>query len=79
MNDLSTLTIAEAGKKMRAGEITAVDVARACLVHCETKNKELNVYLEVFDDVIAQAEAADAKRGRAIRSSASRLPSKTIS
>lgn len=47
---------------MRAGEITAVDVARACLVHCETKNKELNVYLEVFDDVIAQAEAADARR-----------------
>lgn len=47
---------------MQAGEITAVDLARSCLANVEAKNKELNVYLEVFDDVLAQAEAADARR-----------------
>ncbi len=62
MSSLADLTIAEAGKKLQAGEITAVDLARACLANVEAKNKELNVYLEVFDDVIAQAEKADALR-----------------
>lgn len=47
---------------MQAEEITAVDLARACLAEIEAKNKELNIFLEVFDDVIAQAEAADARR-----------------
>ncbi len=62
MNSLADLTIVEAGKKLAAGEITAVDLANACLKNIEAKNKELNVYLEVFDDVLAQAEAADARR-----------------
>ena len=62
MNSLADLTIAEAGKKMAAGELTAVDLARACLAEIEAKNKELNIFLEVYDDVIAQAEAADARR-----------------
>jgi aspartyl-tRNA(Asn)/glutamyl-tRNA(Gln) amidotransferase subunit A len=62
MEDLSKLTIKEAGEKMAAGEITAVDLARACLANAEARNKELNAYLEVFGDVIAQAEAADARR-----------------
>lgn len=62
MEDLSKLTIKEAATKMQAGEITAVDLARACLANVEARNKELNVYLEVFDDVIAQAEDADARR-----------------
>lgn len=47
---------------MQGGEITAVDLARACLSEIEKKNKDLNIYLEVFDDVVAQAEAADARR-----------------
>lgn len=62
MSSLADLTIAEAGKKLAAGEIAAVDLARACLENIEKKNKELNAYLEVFDDVVAQAEAADARR-----------------
>lgn len=62
MSSLADLTIVEAGKKLAAAEITAVDLARACLENVEAKNKELNVYLEVFGDVIAQAEAADARR-----------------
>jgi aspartyl-tRNA(Asn)/glutamyl-tRNA(Gln) amidotransferase subunit A len=62
MNELNQLSIIEAAKKMQAGEITAVDLARACLAEIEKKNKDLNIYLEVFDDVITQAEAADARR-----------------
>ncbi len=62
MSSLADLTIAEASKLLAAGEITAVDLARACLANVEARNKELNVYLEVFDDVVAQAEAADARR-----------------
>ncbi|MDB5225210.1 MAG: hypothetical protein JWL87_162 [Candidatus Adlerbacteria bacterium] len=62
MDDLTKLTIAEAGKKMAAGELTAVDLARACLANIDARNQELNAYLEVFDDVVAQAEAADARR-----------------
>lgn len=62
MSSLADLTIAEASKKLQAGEITAVDLAQACLNNVEAKNSELNVYLEVFDDVLAQAKAADERR-----------------
>src|SRR3989338_9216410 len=62
MSNLAELTIVEAGKKMQAGEITPVDLAGEWLENVEEKNKELNAYLEVFDDVVAQAEAADARR-----------------
>jgi aspartyl-tRNA(Asn)/glutamyl-tRNA(Gln) amidotransferase subunit A len=62
MSDLNKLSITEAAAKLKAGEITAVDLARACLTEIEAKNKDLNIFLEVFEDVIAQAEAADARR-----------------
>lgn len=47
---------------MEAGEITAVDLARACLPEIEKNNKELNIFLEVFSDVEAQAAEADKRR-----------------
>lgn len=62
MSNVAGLSITEASKKLAAGEITAVDLARACLEHIKAKNKELNVYLEVFDDVEKQAAEADARR-----------------
>ena len=62
MEDLTKLTIIEASKKLQAGEITAVELARACLANVEARNKELNVYLEVFDDVEEQARVADERR-----------------
>jgi len=66
-NLLNQLSITEATKQLRAGEITAVDLAKACLAEIAKdkpagKCDRLNAYLEVFDDVIAQAEAADARR-----------------
>jgi aspartyl-tRNA(Asn)/glutamyl-tRNA(Gln) amidotransferase subunit A len=57
--DLKTLTIVEARKKLDAKEFSAVDLASAYLEEIKSKNKELNVYLEVFDDVLEQAKIAD--------------------
>jgi len=62
MSDLNTLSITEASKKLAAGEITAVDLARACLEEIKKRNTDLNAYLEVFEDVEKQAEAADVRR-----------------
>jgi aspartyl-tRNA(Asn)/glutamyl-tRNA(Gln) amidotransferase subunit A len=62
MPELNKLTITEAQAKMEAGEITAVDLARACLAEIEKQNTELNIFLEVFSDVEAQAADADKRR-----------------
>lgn len=62
MSSLADLTIVEAGAQLAAHEITAVDLARACLENIEAKNHDLNAYLEVFDDVLEQAQKADERR-----------------
>ncbi len=59
MIDLSTLTIVKARAALDAGEFSAVDLAQAYLAEIEKKNGELNVYREVFADVLDQAKAAD--------------------
>ncbi len=59
MIDLSTLTIVSARKKLDAKEFTCRDLALAYLHEIEKKNKEINAYLEVYDDVLTQAESAD--------------------
>ena len=59
MIDLTTLTIAQARKKLDAKEFSAVDLASAYLAEIEKKNRELNAYLEVYDDVLDQAKTAD--------------------
>jgi aspartyl-tRNA(Asn)/glutamyl-tRNA(Gln) amidotransferase subunit A len=59
MIDLRNLTITEARKKLDAKEFSAVDLATAYLNEIEKKNAELNAYLEVYDDVLEQAKAAD--------------------
>ncbi|MDE1924811.1 MAG: Asp-tRNA(Asn)/Glu-tRNA(Gln) amidotransferase subunit GatA [Patescibacteria group bacterium] len=64
MSELNKLSITEASKKMQAGEITAVDVSRVCLAEIEKRNKILNAYLEVFSDVLEQANVADEKRAQ---------------
>ena len=59
MLDIKKLTIKKAGEMLKNGEITSVDLVSACLFNIEEKNKELNVFLEVFDDVLEQAKKAD--------------------
>lgn len=60
MIDITTLTVASAHEKLKNKEITAVALAQAVLAVIEKENAEINAYLEVYDDVIEQARAADA-------------------
>ncbi|MEK7471036.1 MAG: Asp-tRNA(Asn)/Glu-tRNA(Gln) amidotransferase subunit GatA [Patescibacteria group bacterium] len=59
MIDLNTLTISKARISLDAKEFSAVDLASAYLAEIKKKNKELNAYLEVFEDVLEQAKIAD--------------------
>ena len=59
--DIETLTIKEARRALDAKEYTAHDLAAAFLARIEKKNSELNAFLEVFSDVLEQADAADAR------------------
>ena len=59
MIDLKNLTIVKANEMMKKGELTSRDLVSACLKNIEEKNKELNVFLEVFDDALDQAKKAD--------------------
>ena len=59
MIDTKNLTIEKAGEMLKSGEISSVDLVSACLAKIEEKNKELNVFLEVFDDALEQAKVAD--------------------
>lgn len=59
MIDLKNLTIKKARQALDTKEFSAVELAQAYLDEINSKNKELNVYLEVFDDVLEQAKQAD--------------------
>ena len=57
--DLHSLTIEKAHKAMKSGDFSAVELAEAYLDVIHKKNKEINAYLEVYDDVLEQAKVAD--------------------
>jgi len=57
--DLVNLTIEKAHSAMEKVEFTAVDLAKSYLDIISQKNKEINAYLEVYDDVLEQAKKAD--------------------
>ncbi len=63
-NELAHLSIAEALTKLERKETTSLELARACMATIDARNKDLNAYLEVFDDIEAQARAADERRAR---------------
>ena len=60
--DLARLSITEASQKLAAKEISAVELARACLANIEKKDTSLHAYLEVFADIEEQAVVADEHR-----------------
>jgi aspartyl-tRNA(Asn)/glutamyl-tRNA(Gln) amidotransferase subunit A len=64
MSNLSELSITEASQKLEAGEITSLDLVRACKERIEARDGELHAYLEVFADAEEQAKAADARRAK---------------
>ncbi len=59
MIDLKQLSIKKASEMLLKKEITAKALAEAYLAVIAVRNKNINAYLEVYDDVLAQAEAAD--------------------
>lgn len=61
MIDLKTLTIEKAHKALVAGEYTARELAQAYLDEIKKRNGDVNAYLEVYDDVLAQADEAQKK------------------
>jgi aspartyl-tRNA(Asn)/glutamyl-tRNA(Gln) amidotransferase subunit A len=61
MTDFSKLTIKTAGEALRKGEFKVADLAQYYLDQIAEKNDELNAYLEVYSDVIEQAEKAQAR------------------
>jgi aspartyl-tRNA(Asn)/glutamyl-tRNA(Gln) amidotransferase subunit A len=61
MTDFSKLTIKTAGEGLRKGDFTAVELAQHYLDQISGKNDFLNAYLEVYSDVIEQAEKAQVR------------------
>lgn len=58
---IENLTIKEARNLLDKKEISVKELNSAFLNNIETKNKELNVFLEVYDDVSAQIEVSQKK------------------
>ena len=61
MDDLTTLTLAVLAAGFRAKKFSSRQVAQAYLDRAAAENPTLNAYLEIFDDALAQADAADAR------------------
>ena len=52
------LNITELRKKYLSGEVTPTDFIETTLAEIHSKNKDINAFLEIFDDVKAEAELA---------------------
>jgi aspartyl-tRNA(Asn)/glutamyl-tRNA(Gln) amidotransferase subunit A len=61
MTGLTALTIADASEKLQSGEITSRQLTQACLDAISEKDSDIHALLEVYDDVLMQADAADAR------------------
>ncbi len=71
MIDLKNLTIKKAHDALVKGDFTARDLAQAYLDAIKAKDGDIHAYLEVYDDVLAQADEADKKIAAAKKSGAS--------
>ena len=56
--DLKNLTIEKAHQSLKKGEYSCKELAEEYLKVIKEKNPELNAYLEIYDDVLKQAENA---------------------
>jgi len=61
MIDLKNLTIEKAHESLKNGEFTCRELAEEYLKVIKEKNSEINAYLEVFNDVLSQADVAQKK------------------
>jgi len=56
--ELKNLTIRKASEALKRGDFTARELAQAYLDEIKKKNPEINAYLEIYDDVLKQADEA---------------------
>lgn len=61
MIQLENLTIEKAHESLKKGEYTVRELAEAYLAVIKEKNSDINAYLEIYDDVLAQADIAQEK------------------
>jgi aspartyl-tRNA(Asn)/glutamyl-tRNA(Gln) amidotransferase subunit A len=61
MIDLHKLKIKDTHQSLKNGDFSARELSEAYLKKIEEKNKDINAYLEIFDDVLTQADMADKK------------------
>lgn len=59
MIDLRNLTIEKAHESFKNGEYTITDLINEYLKIIKEKNKDINAYLEVYDDVLVQTKKAE--------------------
>jgi len=57
--NVSELSISKLNAGLKSREFSVRDIAEAYLENIEAKNKELNAYLEVYSDVLDQADKLD--------------------
>ena len=56
--DLKTLTIKKAHEHLTKGDFSVAELSEAYLKNIEVHNKNINAYLEVFDDIKEQTKGA---------------------
>ena len=61
MINTKELTIKKTHEALKKGDFTVLELAETYLKNIEEKNKDINAYLEVFDDIKEQAEIAQKK------------------
>ena len=61
MIDLGNLTIEKAHASFKKGEFTCRELAEAYLKVIKEKNPEIHAYLEIYSDVLVQADEAQKK------------------
>ncbi len=61
MIDTSKLTIQSLNKHLKDGDFSVRELAEAYLENIKNKNQDINAYLEVYSDVLEQADAIDKK------------------
>lgn len=63
MSELHYLTLTEAGRRIKSGELSSVEVTRACLERIRTLDPDLHSFARVLEDqALATAERLDRER-----------------
>ena len=59
MINLEKLTIKDVHNSLKKGEFSVTDLVNAYLKVIKQKNKELNAFLEIYDDILSQTKIAE--------------------